>query len=350
MKLFRKMRAASLEENNTSAYWKYAIGEVVFVVVGILLAFQIDMWGERRNAREHTHYLFGQVHDELALNIQNCNGQIGEYLFKDTMVNHILTGKADRQTYRDHWQYATILLGQAEVEVSDDAFLNLVNSEDGLSPSEREILVELKTLYGPTKKGLQNLNEMATKSAFDYHKKYREEFEWYAELVSTWSIPEGMIDYCLEDPSFINSVAYFQMVNLLNHYRNTLSFRRDAISLHERLAHEMGFEVDSMLLFPVAESLDALGIYTGFYNLEVVVEDGKLMGKKLRKSDGVMFDKVRMYPEKLDAFSFDGNFCRLVRDSSDAVSGLTISLGTSQFDFVKQTSEDSLVNPQHAAM
>ena len=42
---------ASLEENNTSAYWKYAIGEVVFVVVGILLAFQIDMWGERRNAR-----------------------------------------------------------------------------------------------------------------------------------------------------------------------------------------------------------------------------------------------------------------------------------------------------------
>ena len=234
MKLFRNMRAASLEENNTSAYWKYAIGEVVFVVVGILLAFQIDMWGERRNTREHTHYLFGQVHDELALNIQNCNGQIGEYLFKDTMVNHILTGKADRQTYRDHWQYATILLGQAEVEVSDDAFLNLVNSEGGLSSSEREILVELKTLYGPTKKGLENLNDMATESAFSYHKQYKEEFGWYAELVSNWSVPEEMIDYCLEDPSFINSVAYFQMDNLLNHYRNTLSFRTDAIALHER--------------------------------------------------------------------------------------------------------------------
>ena len=333
--MFRKMRAASLEENNTSAYWKYAIGEVVFVVVGILLAFQIDMWGERRNAREHTHYLFGQVHDELALNIQNCNGQIGEYLFKDTMVNHILTGKADRQTYRDHWQYATILLGQAEVEVSDDAFLNLVNSEDGLSSSEREILVELKTLYGPTKKGLENLNDMATESAFSYHKQYKEEFGWYAELVSNWSVPEEMIDYCLEDPSFINSVAYFQMVNLLNHYRNTLSFRKDAIALHERLSEEMGFEEDSTLLFPASQSLDAVGMYSGFYDLEVVMSDGKLIGKKIRKSDGVVFDEQRMYPEVLDAFSFDGNFCRLVRDSSDAVSGLTISLGTSQFDFVR---------------
>ena len=335
MKLFRNMRAASLEENNTSAYWKYAIGEVVFVVVGILLAFQIDMWGERRNAREHTHYLFGQVHDELALNIQNCNGQIGEYLFKDTMVNHILTGKADRQTYRDHWQYATILLGQAEVEVSDDAFLNLVNSEGGLSSSEREILVELKTLYGPTKKGLENLNDMATESAFSYHKQYKEEFGWYAELVSNWSVPEEMIDYCLEDPSFINSVAYFQMVNLLNHYRNTLSFRTDAIALHERLAEEMGFEEDSTLLFPASQSLDAVGMYSGFYDLEVVMADGKLIGKKIRKSDGVVFDEQRMYPEVLDAFSFDGNFCRLVRDSSDAVSGLTISLGTSQFEFVR---------------
>ena len=333
--MFRKMRAVSLNENNASAYWKYAIGEVVFVVVGILLAFQIDMWGERRNAREHTHYLFGQVHDELALNIQNCNGQIGEYLFKDTMVNHILTGKADRQTYRDHWQYATILLGQAEVEVSDDAFLNLVNSEGGLSSSEREILVELKTLYGPTKKGLENLNDMATESAFSYHKQYKEEFGWYAELVSNWSVPEEMIDYCLEDPSFINSVAYFQMVNLLNHYRNTLSFRTDAIALHERLAEEMGFEEDSTLLFPASQSLDAVGMYSGFYDLEVVMADGKLIGKKIRKSDGVVFDEQRMYPEVLDAFSFDGNFCRLVRDSSDAVSGLTISLGTSQFEFVR---------------
>ena len=256
------------------------------------------------------------------------------------MVNHILTGKVDRQTYRDHWQYATILLGQNEVEVSDDAFLNLVNSEDGLSSSEREILVELKTLYGPTKKGLENLNDMATESAFSYHKQYKEEFDWYAELVSNWSVPEEMIDYCLEDPSFINSVAYFQMVNLLNHYRNTLSFRTDAIALHERLAEEMGFEADSTLLFPASQCLDAVGMYSGFYDLEVVMAEGKLMGKKIRKSDGVVFDEKRMYPEVLDAFSFDGNFCRLVRDSSDAVSGLTISLGTSQIDFVKQSSEE----------
>ena len=84
MKLFRQKRAASLEQSNAAAYWKYAIGEVVFVVVGILMAFQIDTWSERRSAKEHTHYLFAQVQDELALNIKNCNLVLEQYGGKDS--------------------------------------------------------------------------------------------------------------------------------------------------------------------------------------------------------------------------------------------------------------------------
>ena len=125
MKLFRKMRLASLEENNPSAYLKYAFGEVVFVVVGILLAFQIDTWSERRNAKEHTHYLFDQVQSELAMNILNCNLLLGQYRGKDTLVHDILYRRVTRQDYRDHWEYGLVLLTQQEAEVSVEAFLNL---------------------------------------------------------------------------------------------------------------------------------------------------------------------------------------------------------------------------------
>ena len=112
------MRAASLEENNTSAYWKYAIGEVVFVVVGILLAFQIDTWSENRSAKEHTHYLFAQVQDELALNIKSCNLVLDEYRGKDTLVYDILKRRVTKQDYRENWEYGLVLLTQQEAEVS----------------------------------------------------------------------------------------------------------------------------------------------------------------------------------------------------------------------------------------
>ena len=343
MKLFRKMRAHSIEQGNGADYWKYAVGEIVFVVVGILLAFQIDTWSEQRNAQEHTQYLFGQVQEELVLNIENCTYQIASYRFTDTLVKNILTGEVDREDFRDHPPYAIMLLSQARVEVVDDAFLNLVNSEDALTPVQRDILRDLKALYGPTKRSLESLNEMTTNAAFNYHEEYKRNHTWYAELVSDWSVPEGMIDFCLEDPSYINSVAYFQFINLLNHNRNAQSFRQDALELHERLAEDMNLPMDTTLLFPLSECEDALGTYVGPYLLEVVMEDGKLIGKKKRKDNGVVFEERRMFPEARDEFSFSRRFCRLVRDTSNEVSGLTISLGTFHVEFTKEVADSSSV-------
>ena len=37
-----------MEKNKTGKYLKYAIGEVVLVVIGILIALQINNWNENR--------------------------------------------------------------------------------------------------------------------------------------------------------------------------------------------------------------------------------------------------------------------------------------------------------------
>ncbi len=48
IKFFRKIRQNSLMENKTGRYFKYAIGEIVLVVIGILIALQINTWNEHR--------------------------------------------------------------------------------------------------------------------------------------------------------------------------------------------------------------------------------------------------------------------------------------------------------------
>ena len=44
IKFFRNIRQILIMENNTSKYLKYAIGEIVLVVIGILIALQINNW------------------------------------------------------------------------------------------------------------------------------------------------------------------------------------------------------------------------------------------------------------------------------------------------------------------
>jgi len=52
IKFFRKIRQTLLMENKTVKYFKYAIGEIILVVIGILIALQINIWNESRKQRQ----------------------------------------------------------------------------------------------------------------------------------------------------------------------------------------------------------------------------------------------------------------------------------------------------------
>ena len=48
IKFFRKIRYDLMEKNKTGKYLKYAIGEIVLVVLGILIALSINNWNQSR--------------------------------------------------------------------------------------------------------------------------------------------------------------------------------------------------------------------------------------------------------------------------------------------------------------
>ncbi|MCJ7466437.1 MAG: DUF6090 family protein [Maribacter sp.] len=54
---FRKIRQRLLTENKASKYLLYAIGEIVLVVIGILIALQINNWNQQRIAFEDEQVL-----------------------------------------------------------------------------------------------------------------------------------------------------------------------------------------------------------------------------------------------------------------------------------------------------
>jgi hypothetical protein len=58
IKFFRKIRQNLLSEGKTYHYLKYAIGEIILVVIGILIALQINNWNEnRKSAIQENLYL-----------------------------------------------------------------------------------------------------------------------------------------------------------------------------------------------------------------------------------------------------------------------------------------------------
>ncbi len=86
IKFFRKIRQQLLSENKFSRYLIYAIGEIILVMIGILLALQVNNWSENRKGLERQKKLYAN----LKIDFQNRLNELdGFYNAKNTAVENI---------------------------------------------------------------------------------------------------------------------------------------------------------------------------------------------------------------------------------------------------------------------
>ena len=69
---FRRIRKNLLSENKVSKYLLYALGEILLVVVGILIALQVNNWNEDRNSRQFEIRMLTEVRNALSDDLDIC--------------------------------------------------------------------------------------------------------------------------------------------------------------------------------------------------------------------------------------------------------------------------------------
>ena len=68
IKLFRHIRRTLINKNNMGKYFKYAIGEILLVVIGILIALQINNWNEKRKLKAEEKEVVQQLSLDFSQN------------------------------------------------------------------------------------------------------------------------------------------------------------------------------------------------------------------------------------------------------------------------------------------
>jgi hypothetical protein len=90
IKFFRHIRKSLLMENNTSKYFKYATGEIVLVVIGILIALQINNWNENRKQRIKEIHFLTNIKTDLILDITEIDNYINKRNSRIESANIVL--------------------------------------------------------------------------------------------------------------------------------------------------------------------------------------------------------------------------------------------------------------------
>ena len=109
IKFFRKIRYNLLETGKTSKYLKYAIGEIILVVIGILIALQINNWNEFNKERENEKIILNEIRENLKFDLKDFESNIANLQNKIISAKTILKIIDNNSDYNDSIGYFFVL-------------------------------------------------------------------------------------------------------------------------------------------------------------------------------------------------------------------------------------------------
>lgn len=89
IKFFRKIRKKLSDDNKPLKYMRYAIGEIVLVVIGILIALQINNWNDNGLKKEQLNTFFVRLAEDLQNDKATLDGKRIHYQKWTRRNNHI---------------------------------------------------------------------------------------------------------------------------------------------------------------------------------------------------------------------------------------------------------------------
>lgn len=101
IKLFRKIRHNLLAEGKTGKYLKYAVGEIILVVIGILIALSINNWNEKRKLKNEEIKILKELRAALVSDKEDIISNINEHSSAANSCSILLKHISNNLPYAD---------------------------------------------------------------------------------------------------------------------------------------------------------------------------------------------------------------------------------------------------------
>ena len=316
-----------METGKTGKYFKYAIGEIVLVVIGILIALSINNWNEDRKAKNKTKHLLTKVHKELAFNINEANSVVRAYRYKDSIVYKVLNKKVTYHDYKTNPRYSSVIMGTPTAELKDNAFKNLMNHEVSFTSQEDTIISKLIDLYEKNKRTVDTRNELALSRLQKSVSKTKDVYPWYYDYHVKKEYIDAMVNYYLNDPIYLNDVTDYSMKNLNGHNGAVLNFRNKALKLYKELSSYLNIKQDSTIVKNLSNFEHYMGVYRDSLDvIEVTKEKDNFIYTRRNTIDSTDVAKYILYPDSNAYFNVARLFGKLTFRNNE-VKELILSQG-----------------------
>ena len=235
IKFFRNIRKRLLRENRFNKYLLYAIGEIVLVVIGILIALQINNNNEQKKKDLEANKLLIQIQDELLTSIGTFKSQKINYIKKDSIYRIIVS---DTLTLEDmmnpkNYEIHRFTYDYHPYIVQKDGYNSFINKIDQFSEKYTSLEPQLKKLYSDFS-FFYEASQDKLQEIVDRQYAYARDQKWYGNVWNRSNLTQEFANYLLNDYRYKNEARtydhyVFSIVGV------TTRFEKQAVDLYLKL-------------------------------------------------------------------------------------------------------------------
>jgi len=146
IKFFRHIRKSLISENKMGKYFKYAIGEILLVVIGILIALQINNWNENKKIENEITQTISDLENDLTYNHKEAQRILKFYYQMDSLTKLGIYKKLKKEDYYENnfLDYLTANWDQLRPKTSN--IIKLIDYEKDAKKEYKEVIEEAKLL------------------------------------------------------------------------------------------------------------------------------------------------------------------------------------------------------------
>ena len=266
IKFFRKIRQKLLSENRFSKYLIYAIGEIILVVIGILIAVSINDANNAAQNDEKIKSILTQIQEDILVDIKDAKRIFKSYISRSAAAHNIYEDKISVNTsVRDLQPY----YGWVNFSVNRSGYERLMANLEIMPERYNVLLPTLNTMYVVAQDDINDANDyllVQAQSINGFNRAYTDP-EYAEHKLKSFSTKEAK-QYLIDDP-FLKNRTLEYMSAFENVAGNSNLFRTEAIALYKQIDSILGnqnIETPELLkLLPIKDSISPyLGTYSHF--------------------------------------------------------------------------------------
>lgn len=210
IRFFSSLRRQLIAEGKLLRYFYYALGEILLVVIGILIALQINNQNEARKIEQRVVNTLIEIQQDLVTDVRFTQYNLDEGLKDHELMLKVVNNEFTRDDYLKPENILLPRLGLSydPFEFQTSGYNKLSSLSDVIPDKYAEITSKLNTHY-------QSIGKLYNRSYANLDSEIKQRYSylmmnhaWFNDFMQR-KRPTSAIDFFISDPIYKNWVSWF---------------------------------------------------------------------------------------------------------------------------------------------